>query len=1145
MPGHLRDSEKTAIRTFIQEAEALLLGAADVAPHDHHTLLDQVIKAELRMMTTILTQELEKPDCETSFKNTFNRCCKIRAQNLANSALEICVMPNSTTNELFAKIAILLFKPKTIGELLEILLPDAICISCEQFIEVPATKLPSLRLLKNPLNSLTQPPKLDDLANYILVNNLLLDTQDIANFNFTLHQTYYQTLNQAYPALASQLYQKNPALRALKNDLLMLESAGPTPRQAISALIKELKLGGQSTTGQLDANLTAQTAFTDFLEYVESLPETIKAQLLALSAAGKTIASVIAHLNKENCVEIAASQLQIILDNKEHSAFLNTLHTLTPNAILRLKNKYGPTKILTTADNDGIKPMPAMSHFILHKIQINDGHSFISILLSFSPDFYLTLLQKIMLMNAQGWIYGVLNLINGILNQEQYLAFINALVMTSDRFGGTDLLINYAMKKKNLILFEKLIQSSPDNQLITLMKTDQYGYTLLHRAVPLYPELSKSILELLPETSRLILVSKINNNANTALHLAVNKPESFRAILELLPKYHRLAALQVKDKKGYTVLHLAANQPESFRAILELLPQASFFAGMQITGERFRWFIASQIVSNNNDMTPHHIANNPESLKAYLNKVYPARERLAAILVTNPKNEMLLRLEVNHPKSLEAILDSLPEEDRPAAILLSEVLDLAVKHPISLKTILRLLPQTSRHLVIKASILVSNVPRETLLHLAVYNPASLQLILESLPIKDRLPAIETTNKNGDTVLELAIYNPASFQVILESLPIKDRLPVFETTNRNGDTLFERAVDNPEFLKAILGLLPVDDRFKAILKFDHENNTPFHCAADIPESLKVILELLPVDDRLSALETANEDGLTILDLAVDNPASLQVILESLPIKDRLPAIETANEHGDTVLEVAAENLESLKVILSLLPKEARSALIETEELSLFAALSPEELITHHPKNTTNLALRTLIEERLVTLLIRHEEHSLNTWQCLLSIILPTENNAHYDASTGAIRIQNPSEAPITVSLAHLLLDSYLKEGQTDDHKQVIKILLQEHKRKSFPAEEWLALAVIASAEGKDEEEKSSIHRFIASGHSSHSLQFFDTSRTCSISEAILQEFLSKNPEAETFYQHHQAKIHNILNLPRPEKLQKQNTELYFS
>ncbi len=1075
MPGHLRDSEKTAIRTFIQEAEALLLGAADVAPHDHHTLLDQVIKAELLMMTTILTKELEKPDCETSFKNTFNRCCKIRAQNLANSALEICVMPNSATNELFAKIAILLFKPKTIGELLEILLPDAICISCEQFIEVPATKLPSLRLLKKPLNSLTQPPKLDDLANYILVNNLLLDAQDIANFNFTLHQTYYQTLNQAYPALASQLYQKNPALRALKNDLLMLESAGPTPRQAISALIKELKLGGQSTTGQLDANLTAQTAFTDFLEYVESLPETIKAQLLALSAAGKTIASVIAHLNKENCVEIAASQLQIILDNKEHSACLNTLHTLTPNAILRLKKKYGPTKILTTADNDGIKPMPAMYHFILHKIQINDGHSFISILLSFSPDFYLTLLQKIMLMNAQGWIYGVLNLINGILNQEQYLAFINALVMTSDRFGGPDLLINYAMKKKNLILFEKLIQSSPDNHLITLMKTDRYGYTLLHHAVPLYPELSKSILELLPQTSRLIVVSKINNNGDTALHLAVNKPESFRAILELLPRDHRLVALEIKNGKGKTVLHLAANQPESFRAILELLPAASFFAGIQIPHHRGKpllqhQFIALEIANRSDSTVLHRAANNLEFLKTMLD-LYPATERLAAILVTNPKNEMLLGLAVNYPKSLEAILESFPEEDRPAAILVSEVLDLAAKHPISLKTILRLLPQASRRLVIKASILVSNVHRETLLHLAAWYPES--------------------------------------------------------------------------LKAILELLPVEERFKAILEFDHENNTPFHCAADNPESLKVILELLPVGDRLSALKVGNEDGLTILDLAVYNPASLQVILESLPIKDRLPAIETANEHGDTVLEVAAANLESLKVILSLLPKEARSALIETEELSLFAALSPEELITHYPKNTTNPALRALIEERLVTLLIQHEEHSLNTWQCLLSIILPTENNAHYHASTGAIRIQNPSEAPITVSLAHLLLDSYLKEGQTDDHKQVIKILLQEHKRKSFPAEEWLALAVIASAEGKDEEEKSSIHRFIASGHSSHSLQFFDTSRTCSISEAILQEFLSKNPEAETFYQHHQAKIHDILNLPRPEKLQKQNTELYFS
>ena len=1681
MPGPLLlDTEKAALKTLIEEARVLLLGPADIAPHDYHTLLDQVIKIELQEITTMLTHALERHDWAELFKEFFTKLCKARVQLRANSALGFCVMPHSPTNELCAKIALLVFKPNTLGELLQILLPEVICITFEASTRKTGSLLPEdliIQFQKEALASLEEEPAgLENLTHFILADNLLLNARDISGFNFGLHQKYQQELQKFNPTLASQLYQKNPAIRALKNDLLLVEGAGPTPGQAISTLIKELKLGGERMTGQAYASTSAQIAFTDFKAYLISLPEAMRATLLALSTAGKTMASIMKHLDAEKCVEIAANNLQTILDNKNHSSYLNTPLTLTKSAIARLKEKYGAPKVLATADNDGIKPLPKRYlDLVLTKIQLNNAYDCISILLSFPPELYLPLFQKVILVNADAWIKDVLTMIKEIANQEQYLKFISALFITRDRFGGLDLLYTCAITYNHILLWAGIIQSLPDtDRLNNLIQFKQKSNSLLHLTVLKHPEIFKGLLELLPKTSRLVALQEVNGDKDTVLHLAINKPESFRAILALLPKTHLLAALQVKDKNcntllhlavnkpeyfriilellpedhrltaaqitdqsGNTMLHLAINNPESLQAILDLLPPNTLFAGLQIADGKGNTLLhlasnnpvalsailkssprcdlfALQVANQDGDTLLHLAAEHPASLKVLL-ALLPKESLLAGMQVAHRKGDTVQYLANKHPESLKAILASLPEEDRLTALeatdekyntvlslaasnpslkedleslpksdsllhstvlhnpllfkcileLLPEskrfaavlevnkdentvlhlainnpislrailellprthllaaiqvkdnhcntvlhlalnnplsfqailelvpepdlfsgmqladstgntVLHLAIKHPAflnpifkslpgyvlvalqltnqnghtvlhraannpdSLKTILALLPETSRLMALRstdndgntplhlatncpaalkvilellpekdrltgilarnldqhtvlhyaaytetdnpvflmtilellsekdrlASILVGDQDQDTALHLSAYHPNTLKAILALLPIENRLTSIRATNENhhtvlhlaadypaslkailellpetdrlvadesGNTVLHLAAEHPASLKVILELLPETDRLAAIEVTDENDNTVLHLAANNPASLEAILESLPEEDRYIA----DDYGNTVLHFAANNPASLKVILELLPEEDRLMGMESKDEDDNTVfhlaannpeslktiiallpatedylavflepngnwdtvlhlaadnpvslktilelfeetelfdniqlkndaketvLDCAVKNPASLKVILELLPVSDhiavtqitnennetliyetiqnseslklilnlypndaarldavkarntddgdtalhhaafnkslesfkiilslypdeaaRLAAVQVSNDAGITVLQFAAQgpemlklslslypeaerlaalqqntsdfgtalyraknNVETLKVVLSLLPKEACSALIKTEDLSLFAKLSPDELMSHYPKDATNPALRIVLEERLEALLIEHGRENLNAWQCLLCIILPKENNAHYDARTGTIHLHKPSEAPIQISLAHLLLDSYLIEGQTNDHKRLIKILLAEHKRKSSPSEEWLALAIIAKREGMHEEEKSCIRNFITSGQSSHSPHFFDTSRTRSISEAIWQEFLSKGPEAEAFYQHHKAAIHNVLNLPRPGKLQKLSNDPAFT
>ena len=496
-------TEKESILALIKEAKAFLTKGS-LTLHDHHSLKNEVAKQELQEEVTTLTTLMER----SNWVELFTERCKARAVWNANTALSFCNMPHGASNQLYSKITTLLFKPSTMGELLQRLLPEAVCVTHDLVWDGVKDRRPhtdhlSIRFKKQLLNTLTQPPQLEDLANYILLDNLLLDARDLANFNFDLHQIYHQELIKTYPNLANHLYQQNSALRALRDDLLMVSDKGKTPDQVIRSFIIELKLGGSSITGKTQANLSTQVAFTEFKAYLELLPTATKNELFALSQ-GK-ILSTINHLNGGNCVEIAAGKLQSVIDDPNNHRILTTHPHFSEQELSKLKKKYGPHHLLPVAGGEANTHLPSVYlDKVVTQIHIADTNAFLSILLSFPPEFYSVLLQKVRLPTPP-LPWGLDQIIaTGVLNHEQLTAFHSALIIASDRFGGVSKILSFTQKTSNADLLKKWLQTLP-------LLTDKLGGILQIIDFAVFtnsPDLLEPVLQTLPEAERLAAVKK-------------------------------------------------------------------------------------------------------------------------------------------------------------------------------------------------------------------------------------------------------------------------------------------------------------------------------------------------------------------------------------------------------------------------------------------------------------------------------------------------------------------------------------------------------------------------------------------------------------------------------------------------------------
>lgn len=212
---------------------------------------------------------------EEDFKAIILQRCADRANTNQSTALNFTAMINGEINALYWKLANLVFEPNNLHELLSVLLPNVKYVIDIDFglarAEGFSLKHPKMLIRRLPITTLDKPVLPADLSSYIIVKDTLFSIDEIANFDLERHQQFYQLCEKQYPVFHCLLYQHNEPLKAIAHDVSLLLNQSQTPKEALSQLVKGLRLDNEERHSPSFDIFCRKKAISDFRIFWQGL----------------------------------------------------------------------------------------------------------------------------------------------------------------------------------------------------------------------------------------------------------------------------------------------------------------------------------------------------------------------------------------------------------------------------------------------------------------------------------------------------------------------------------------------------------------------------------------------------------------------------------------------------------------------------------------------------------------------------------------------------------------------------------------------------------------------------------------------------------------------------------------------------------
>ncbi|OCH98768.1 hypothetical protein A8135_10725 [Legionella jamestowniensis] len=911
--------DKEFLDSLLKEIEPLLMD--NIVPHDYASLKAQIVNQELMDELEALRELLaHKTD---QFEDAFKTRCKERAKRNENTCLSFFALPLGSCNTLYWQIAERLFKPKTLGEMFELLLSDsASLISPEFYLDLPpnstseqliaASKHASIELCAKPFAELTEASDMKRLTQFIMAENWLFDINELAEFNFVHHQALLKTLQNKKSTLIEKLYQHNPSLQTLYTQLLTVNNQGQSLYEAIKHLIQELTLGGERFTGDVYASTKAQVAYTDFLSHLNSFPSPIKASFMALKTSyNLTLNEILDDLNQEDCVETGASRLREILDNPVNLSVLNTKPNLSQEEIDAIKNQYEKNSLPLTG-NDSTNNLPA--NYLctqLSRLEIIDEFNYLDLLIAFPPSYYDSLLKFAQIKCKPTFPIKLLEMLKtGILSKEQLDALVEAIKNNVNKVGIIPAL-SYAVELKNYDLLKSLLAISEPQQLTDFHLLSKEDTPLLWN---IYQD--EKACGIILSVWKSAEKSLNTFRARCLLEEEIDYPSDVTRRLETVPENERFEIVSIKNARGDNLAQSACYRTASLLTILELLPE----------NKRI-----SVILDKNNagDTLLHRVDTG--ILKGLL-KLLPEKDRLEAINSKDNKNSAVIeRLKLQQVTDL---LDIFPEESRLEVFTYkNDNLFNVANNSDDLLKILSLLPENARLSLLRRECedftvfywFISKIRYVSYIH----NPNLFADFLLSFSENNRLEIIQMKDSEGTPFFNPDGWSLASLIATFNLFPKKDRLSIMLQENKMGKN-FLQSLATAESL-VLLKLLPEEDRFAALKCRPPNGSSLLEKSAGLV-MLKPALEVLPKEERLSAILELFEKTQKKKIYELMGPTQFIDLLEALPKDDWFDTIGYIHQHNnfylhhlvylliqkiDTATEVNLIHIEALQTVLVVL------------------------------------------------------------------------------------------------------------------------------------------------------------------------------------------------------------------------------------
>ncbi len=576
MNQELRDAVFKLIRRAEEKHKHL-----DQEPRSLSTLRESALKIELMREINELKAILKSKYPESDFKKR----CQWRVDN-PDKTIAFSSMPDSPSNRLYWKIAALIFKPKTMGEMLQIILPS---IKYQVTVSVEPSKSclnlkegmrnPEIGLYKTSVDEHNLPPTLEELSHFVICNDKVFYVPDISLLTLRLHTKLQYELRMGYPDILDKFYRHNESLQSLNADIKAFNNNGITPKEAITQLSKGLALGGSKYTGNIYATKPADEAIKHFFDYFNALPDKTKEKLRSLAYHGVTIGTIIDNeIGKGTCVESASSHLDSVLKENSNNPLLSEPSNMSPDELKNLEQKYKSLDGFNTKKNSLLTfqlPMH-LKYTAISKMHLDNFQDVLTVLLNFPPEHYNDLSEQIAHNNREVEFAELTVCVkNRVFNEEQRDALAKVLVKNYSRYHFPEPCLFWALSTNEPLFIKEAVSYYPEALRVDAVKTnvDAYGNTVLHKAKD-NSDMQQTVLLLLPAQRRIEVLRVKNNTGNTSLSFVAPKPARLKTLVELLPTEHRLEAVKVAtDSNGETLLYKARDSIESVQYILGLYPK--------------------------------------------------------------------------------------------------------------------------------------------------------------------------------------------------------------------------------------------------------------------------------------------------------------------------------------------------------------------------------------------------------------------------------------------------------------------------------------------------------------------------------------------------------------------------------------------
>lgn len=531
-----------------------------------------ITQVELNDEINYLKTLVKNPE---SFEEQFKERCAWR-EATPDECINFSNMPLSPCNQLYWNIALMVFNPKTMGEMLQILSPQ---VTQHMHAELPDTLptntrdlpmkewikfiRPQLTLNQN-LDALSEEPDIESFAHYIIADTIIFNVHDIANYNFNLHNNFKSELVKYYPTIDAKLYVHNASFETLASDLMHIAGQDvQTPKQALSELCKWLA----ASSGPSYAYRIIDIAIKRFFEYFRTLPEDRQNEIRNLEHNNISLAFVFNAIERGTCTASSSNLLAAFLSGNETPCLIepNTINPELPAIINKKYKKLSDSEVIDTKVNPTrILFLPSIyAREILNRVTYNHDADLLAKFVLNQPNAYIITMLLVMdgaeLMRFNYWAH--------LFSPEQKSLYYKTLL---DNFEHFSTLTEFNLDLKNILSdrdIQGIFSSYTEQQKMDIFKKSSPNGKLFMHMIAL--DIVFSNIKNTEENIHDLVYAADAEGKTMIFHR--NSATEIQTLLSKIPQKRRLDYLLQTDVHNMTALDYILQRHNNSAEILAVL----------------------------------------------------------------------------------------------------------------------------------------------------------------------------------------------------------------------------------------------------------------------------------------------------------------------------------------------------------------------------------------------------------------------------------------------------------------------------------------------------------------------------------------------------------------------------------------------